>query len=125
MTQYIKLEDIQAGDTIKVTESREGLVLERTGKVGAVNTLRGVISTEEGGTLWHHAWDGRPTFQLIDRPKPPLPSKDGTIILAYMPQEKRALVLRNGGWEYLDGSSFYHGNAVKERPWKLLKLVEA
>jgi hypothetical protein len=68
------------------------------------------------------------TIYLIDRPLPPLPTEDGTIILAAMPVEEGEtipLILRNGKWWYLDGSSFYHANAVRNHEWTMAKVVEA
>lgn len=123
MSTPIKFEDIREGDTIKTLLQMDDVFIERSGKVShCTNTS---IRTEGNGYLWHEGWEGKPAFELLDRPKPQLPTKPGTIILAETTLEKIHLILRDGNWWYLDGSSFYHVNSIRNRPWKLLKLVDA
>lgn len=125
---YIEFDDIQAGDIIRVTYSASGVLVEHTGTVEAVNTLAGIAYTKESGHLWNSGWDTtKPVFKLIDRPKPPLPTEPGTVVLSWQPVElgEVPLILRDGKWWYLNGESCYHVSSVQDRPWKLAKVVEA
>jgi hypothetical protein len=128
MMQYIELDDIQAGDIIKVTESREGVLIERTGTVESVNTLRGRVNTKEGGVLWHLLWEGKPTFQLIDRPKPPLPIITGAVIIGKrikgLGTPHIHLALRyDGYWVSLATGKVINASDIIE--WTAAKVVEA
>lgn len=125
MSTPIKFEDIRKGDTIRTTHTNCGVVSVKTGVVADLG--RDVWWTAEGGGVASPYWSGEPTFELIDRPKPPLPTEDGTVIISNQPVELGPipLVLQDGKWWYLNGESFYHANSVGNRPWKLAKVVEA
>lgn len=128
MTQYIELNEIQADDTIKVTYSAAGVLVEHTGKVEAVNSLAGTIVTKEGGFLWRSGWEGKPTFQLIDRPKPPLPVQTGSVIIAHRIQGLGTphihLALRyDNVWVALSTGKTFSPSTIME--WTLAKVVEA
>jgi len=123
MSTEIKFEDIQVGDVLRVVAVYEGVSTQRSGTVAKRSDYG--VSTVEGGQLYYCGWAGKPTFYLIDRPKPPLPTEPGTIIIAEMPNETVTLILQTDKWFSLDGEGYYSAEAVQKRPWKLAKLVEA
>lgn len=124
MSEIIKREDIRVGDRIEAFVEENGILHERSGTVAQVS--RDGLYTKEGGLIWNGGWYGSWQFRLLVRPKPPLPTTTGTIILAEMPLETVPLILRRDGvWDYLNGESFYATSFVQQHPWKLMKLVDA
>lgn len=121
-TTKIEFRDIQKGDVIRAEWTFQDIQLTRVGKADAVRNADWY--TKLGAQLTQEYRDA--VYYLLNRQVSPLPTEPGTIILAYMPQEKVQLILRpNGIWDYLNGDSFYTAYAVSQRPWKLLKLVDA
>jgi hypothetical protein len=120
----IALADIHPGDIIKATVVSDGVLMERSGKVWSAGSDG--LRTEEDGWLYNRGYAGKYVFDLIDRPKQTLPTEIGSLIIAEMPIETIPLRLGlDGQWWYLSSDSYYHANSVKNRPWKLAKLVDA
>jgi hypothetical protein len=118
----IERKDIQKGDVVR----------EEWPYLDAIFTVEGVAHSRRTMGMWYtekgvqlHLESG--TSYLINRPKPTLPTVDGTVIIAELLAEDGpiALVLQDGKWWYLSGGSFYHPTAVNNGQWKLAKVVEA
>lgn len=128
MSNNINFEDIQPGDTIKATGLSEGVRVERTGKVKSISNLGGTVCTEEGGVIWSLYWAGKPNYQLIDRPKPPLPIVTGSVIIANrvtgLGTPHMAVALRyDGDWVSLATGKVIEPSYITE--WTPAKVVEA
>lgn len=121
MSNTISRADVLPGDTIRVSFKLGTVHIQRTGKVWASDDHG--ITTEDRGVIWNYGWEGSPVFELLDRPKPPLPDVNGSVIIADDTFGRGAtVVLRDGRWEYLQGG-IYDLNQLKV--WKLAKVVEA
>lgn len=117
----IRFQDIQPGDTIRAEWTFQDIQLTRVGK--AYGLKNSDWYTELGTQLTQEIREA--DYYLLDRPKPPLPTESGTIIIAEMPIETVALVRRDDNWWSLDGEGFYATKAVAQRPWKIAKVIEA
>lgn len=119
--------DIRKGDTIRIEWDYMGVRCTNEGV--AHHYDRGQWHTVDGGLLGAGWYIGVTNIRimLVSRPKPALPTQEGTVIIAEQPVEDEpvALVLRDGKWWYLDGSSYYHPTAVFNHPWRLAKVIEA
>jgi anaerobic selenocysteine-containing dehydrogenase len=121
----IARDDIRPGDIIKVTSSGGGVLVTRTGTVAPGQISHGVFRTAEGSVLWDGGWAGKYVFELIDRPKPKLPTTPGTLIIAKNMKYEEAevtLIHRAQAWETLDGFSVYQSGQINE--WAPAKVVE-
>lgn len=88
MTEVIKFKDIRKGDTIRTTFKSKGVSLVREGVAHDFmhgNPSTGIWQTKDYGTLSY----GEPsahwkeyTIELLDRPRKPLPTMAGSVILA-------------------------------------------
>lgn len=88
MPEQIRYEDIRKGDTIRATFTRKGIKVSREGIAESVHytfPYSNIWITPNGGYLAYdkpnHNWKGY-TLTLVDRPRPPLPTVAGSIILA-------------------------------------------
>jgi hypothetical protein len=120
----IKREEVLPGDYIRVSYEEYGVLTVRSGKVArSANS----ISTDEGGTLWHFMWEGTSVFELIDRPKPQLPTEAGSLVFARIIEGTQdTLALRaDGWWMSLATGRFYKASEVTDHPWRLAKVILA
>jgi len=124
MSTYISHTEVLPGDIIKVTGRLDGVLIERS---GIVKHAANSIGTEEGGTLWHCGWGAGWTLELIDRPKPQLPTEAGSLVFARIIEGTQdTLALRaDGWWASLATGRFFKASEVAAHPWKLAKVVEA
>lgn len=77
----ITLDEIQAGDRIRVEWERDGVITTKEGVAHHLSDTGCLIAwySEEAGRLtWPHSWPQ--TITLLDRPMPPLPTEMGSII---------------------------------------------
>lgn len=128
----IEREDILPGDTIKATTDAHGVTQERSGKVAYQNADG--IRTDEHGYIWFSGWADKWVFDLIDRPKPALPTETSSIIIATRvrgvdgcwPMFLRKHSEHHLSWWAVEGINGFMGHDPEDiEEWTLAKVVPA
>ncbi|MDR2257021.1 MAG: hypothetical protein LBE25_13655 [Arthrobacter sp.] len=127
--ENVRFEDVQVGDTVRVTEIDGGVSVVTEGKVETLSSTWARAKSGRGLVHYTHDADPDVTITILVRPTAQLPTEPGAVILVDTVDRQVPMTLdSDGGWVGFDINGrrvYWEASLLVNEPWKLAKVVEA